>query len=154
HVVSPPPRPLHQRAVLALYHRLLPFVTDRPDVELFPLPGDLQLGPDDVVEPDLFLVPVGPGPRLQRWQDAPTPILVTEVISPSTAAHDRGTKRRIYMAAAVEQYWIVDLDARIIERWRHGDRRPEICDAELAFTFTNGITGAIDLPEYFTDVWR
>ncbi|MGH7583405.1 MAG: Uma2 family endonuclease [Gemmatimonadales bacterium] len=154
HIVSPTPRWIHQRAVQELYDRLRAVVVGRPDVELLGLPGDLQLGPADVVEPDLFMVPSRPGPRPQSWRDAPTPILVAEVLSPSTASWDRGYKRGLYLEAGVEQYWIVDLDARVVERWRHGDTRPEICDAELRFAFANGVAGSIDLPEYFAEVWR
>ncbi|MGH7583408.1 MAG: Uma2 family endonuclease [Gemmatimonadales bacterium] len=154
HIVSPTPRVIHQRAVFALSRRLWTVVERRPDVELFGVPGDLRLGPADVVEPDLFLVPSGPGPRPQDWRDVPTPILVAEVLSPSTASWDRGYKRGLYLEAGVEEYWIVDLDARVVERWRHGDTRPEICDAELRFTFANGVAGSIGLPEYFAEVWR
>ncbi|MGH7583406.1 MAG: Uma2 family endonuclease [Gemmatimonadales bacterium] len=154
HIVSATPRLLHQRAVFELSHRLRAIVAGRRDVELFGVPGDLRLGPADVVEPDLFMLPSAPGPRPQSWRDVPTPILVAEVLSPSTASWDRGYKRRLYLEGGVEEYWIVDLDARIVERWRHGDVRPEICDAELRFTFVNGVAGSIDLPEYFAEVWR
>ena len=61
-------------------------------------------------------------------QDA---LLVAEVLSPTTARHDRLTKRRIYMEEGVGEYWIVDADARTIERWRPGQDRPEMIDGVL-----------------------
>lgn len=76
------------------------------------------------------------------------------MLSPSTAARDRGKKRRLYLASGVEEYWIVDLDARVIERWRQGDMRPEIVDGKFAFALNVGVAGAIDLPELFADVLR
>jgi Uma2 family endonuclease len=154
HVVSPTPRVPHQRAVRELYRLLEPAVQGRGDVELFGLPGDLRLSARTVVEPDLFLLPSVPGLRLQDWAAAPTPILVVEVLSASTAARDRGQKRRLYLESAVEEYWIVDLDARVIERWREGDERPEIVDGVLRFALDVGVAGSIDLARYFEEVLR
>ena len=154
HVVSPTPRVAHQRAVRELFRLLEPVVEGRTDVELFGVPGDLRLNARTVVEPDLFLLPSVPGLRLQDWADAPIPLLVVEVLSPSTAARDRGQKRRLYLESGVEEYWIVDLDARIIERWRQGDSRPEIVDGTLRFALDNGVTGSIDLAAYFGEALR
>ena len=49
-----------------------------------------------------------------------------ELIDPSTARTDRIRKREDYQRAGVPEYWIVDNDAQVIERWRPGDTRPEI----------------------------
>ncbi|MBX3274204.1 MAG: Uma2 family endonuclease [Sandaracinaceae bacterium] len=38
-----------------------------------------------------------------------------EIVSPSNAAHDRVTKRRLYAAHGVARYWIVDPVARTVE---------------------------------------
>ncbi|HEY4320373.1 MAG TPA: Uma2 family endonuclease [Gemmatimonadales bacterium] len=154
HVVSPTPRLAHQRAVRELYRVLEPLVRNRDDVELFCVPGDLRLNARTVVEPDLFLLPSLPGPRVQDWAAAPIPLLVVEVLSPSTAARDRGQKRRLYLDAGVEEYWIVDLDARVIERWRGGESRPEILEVALQFALDVGVTGSINLAEFFGEVLR
>ncbi len=71
------------------------------------------------------------------------------VLSPSTAARDRGIKRRLYLEAGVEEYWIVDVDARMVERWRAGDVRPEIIDKELGWELSVGVGGTIDLVVMF-----
>jgi Uma2 family endonuclease len=39
-----------------------------------------------------------------------TPLVVIEVLSPSTRYYDQGTKRLRYAAAGVPNYWIVDPD--------------------------------------------
>ena len=31
------------------------------------------------------------------------------------------------------EYWIVDVDARVLERWRPEDARPEVLDSELVW---------------------
>lgn len=40
-----------------------------------------------------------------------TPVLVVEVLSPSTRHVDQGTKRLAFEAAGVPSYWVVDPDA-------------------------------------------
>ncbi len=149
YVVTPTPRPDHQRVVFAIARLLEDAVAGREDVEVFGVPGDIVLRPDTVVEPDVFLLPRGPGGRFVSWRDAPVPLLAVEVLSPSTAARDRGIKRRLYLEAGVEEYWIVDVDARVVERWRAGDERPEIVDNELAWKLSVGVSGTIDLPALF-----
>ena len=80
------------------------------------------------------------------------PVLGIEVLSPPTASRDRGSKRRIYQRAGVAQYWIVDLEARLVERWRPHDERPEICDTALSWTQPEGPSVIIDLPALFAKV--
>lgn len=43
------------------------------------------------------------------------PDWICEVFSPSTAAHDRVVKQRLYAAQGVRHYWLVDVDARTLE---------------------------------------
>ncbi len=49
------------------------------------------------------------------------PDLVVEVISPNSARYDRVTKLRYYSQLAVSEYWIVDPQARTVERLVLGD---------------------------------
>lgn len=39
----------------------------------------------------------------------------------------------IYQSEGVPEYWIIDGDARLIERWRPLDERPEILSGELVW---------------------
>ncbi len=80
-------------------------------------------------------------------------MLAVEVLSPSTARADRSVKRRLYQRARVPEYWIVDLEARLVERWRPADERPEVLTDTLSWVPAAG-TGSltIDLPEFFTKV--
>lgn len=130
-IVTPTPRVRHQEGVMEL--------------------GDLEIEPGQVNQPDLFVFP--PGPRFSRWEDAPRPLLVVEVASPSTARYDRGLKRRFYQRAGVAEYWIVDLDARLVERWQPHDTRPEVLVDRL--TWRPGPAGeslTIDLAAFFARV--
>ncbi len=88
-----------------------------------------ELSTGDTVAPDASWV------SPDRWAAASptpgsflpmTPELAIEVLSPSTAARDRGEKRGIYEAAGVEEYWIVDLERRTISvHVREGERFAE-----------------------------
>ncbi|MEM1345342.1 MAG: Uma2 family endonuclease, partial [Pseudomonadota bacterium] len=46
-----------------------------------------------------------------------TPDSICEVLSPSTARHDRGIKFDHYARLGVGYYWIVDLARQRIETW-------------------------------------
>ena len=54
----------------------------------------------------------------------PVPTWIAEILSPSTADRDRGVKFRDYAANGVEEYLIVDPDARLIEQYVSHDRQP------------------------------
>jgi hypothetical protein len=54
----------------------------------------------------------------------------------------------------IAEYWIVDLDARIVERWRPDDSRPEILSGQLIWQPSSDLAPlSIDLPEYFARVF-
>jgi Uma2 family endonuclease len=152
YVVSPNPTLRHQWAVMEMYHRLAPALGGHPELLLFPLPGDIVLGPRTVVVPDLFVFPKPPS-RHVHWREVALPLLAVEVLSPGTAARDRGIKRRLYQQAGVPEYWIVDLDARLVERWRPGDERPEILSETLVWQVSESATPfELDLPAFFAEV--
>ena len=56
----------------------------------------------------------------------PAPDFVVEVLSPSTAAIDRGIKFTDYAAHGVGEYWIIDPDAQTIEQYVLNDRAYEL----------------------------
>lgn len=153
HVVTPAPRPLHQIALGLVWAHFLEASRSRNDVQVFTSPADVVLGARTLVQPDLFVVRRTPGKRPEHWAEVGTPLLAVEILSPTTAPRDRGAKRRIYQQAKVQQYWIVDLDARLIERWRPEDTRPEVVDDVLEWTLPGGASGRLDVRRFFLDVW-
>ena len=113
----------------------------------------LRLEPTAVVEPDLFVLRA-PVTAKTRLDDPACAVLIAEVLSPSTAKRDRGLKRMFYQRVGVPAYWIVDLDARLIERWTPADERPEILRERLPWT--DPVSGAdllLDVDRFFADVW-
>jgi Uma2 family endonuclease len=152
-LVTPAPGGLHQVSITALIDRLLPFAKEHRLGWLLTSPADLRLGGDQLSQPDLFVMPYLPADR-EDWSGFPDPILVIEVLSPSTARFDRIVKRRRFQRAGIPEYWVVDLDTRAVERWRPADERPEILDDRLVWLPEGAAEPLeIDLPRYFTEVW-
>jgi Uma2 family endonuclease len=147
-VTSSPLGP-HQTAVRELVIELGIYLRQSPVAEVLDSPFDVELEPETIVQPDVFVVPPDEGKRLETEMPARRLLLAVEVISPTSALGDRGPKRELYQRH-VPEYWIVDLDAAIVERWRPGDERPEILrdriewqPAEASFSFV------LELPAYF-----
>ena len=130
-LVSPSPQPRHQRAVRLLARLLEDYVQRTGIGELFESPADLELEPGTLVQPDLFVVPGGGEPLTTSWRAVRSLLLAVEVLSPGSARADRLIKRRLYQRVGVPEYWLVDLDARVLERWRPADERPELLDQRL-----------------------
>ena len=149
-LVTPSPTWPHQRAVLLLAKALEEYVESHPVGVVCVSPSDVELEPQTIVQPDVFVVPAGEADRLRRGSlPVREVLLAVEVLSPSSGRHDRVTKRQLY-SRHVEEYWIVDLDARIIERWRRGAERPEVIVSTLEWQpAASAVAFRLDLPRYF-----
>jgi hypothetical protein len=54
----------------------------------------------------------------------------------------------------VGEYWIVDTDARVMERWRPGDERPEIVTEQLEWKPAGAAEAfVLELSDFFARVW-
>jgi Uma2 family endonuclease len=153
-LVTPSPRVVHQLAVWALYDRVAPYVRQHRLGLTGLAPSDLDLESDQLVQPDLFVVPLRDGRVPLDWPHFGIPLLIAEVLSPTTALNDRTRKRRRYQASGVREYWIVDVDARVIERWRPDDQRPEILTERIEWQPDASIGAlSIELVDYFREAW-
>lgn len=149
HVVTPAPSYRHQNLLTQLLVHLAGAVRDHEGWKVLPSPADIVLGPKTLVQPDLFVVRLEPETVPTSWRDVGVPVIAIEILSPSTAARDRVVKRHIYGEAGVSEYWIVDIDGRVIERWRPDDDRPEVCDSVLEWALAEGPSGSLDLAALF-----
>jgi Uma2 family endonuclease len=151
--VTPAPSLIHQRAILRIAYLLGPYLEEQRLGEVIISPADVMFGPRTMVEPDLFVIPLAPGRLPRAWEEVGRLLLTVEVLSPSTLRTDRGDKRGLYQRKNVPEYWIIDVDARQVERWRPNDASPETVTEALAWQpdrFTEPLV--IDLPEYFRRV--
>ncbi len=131
--VTPAPSLRHQEVVGALNPLLRAYVRAHGLGWALTSPADIVFSPRRLVQPDLFVVPPQAGGKPRAWAEVKSLLLAVEVLSPSTAHADRHRKRVIYQSERVPEYWIVDADALLVERWRPGDERPEIILDELTW---------------------
>jgi Uma2 family endonuclease len=108
--VTPAPSPLHQRVSKRLQRQLEDYFEARGLGEVFDAPIDMILGRHDVAQPDILVV-TNPGQISGRGIEG-TPLLVVEVLSPSTRRHDREVKMRRYGELGIPHYWIVDPEGK------------------------------------------
>lgn len=121
--MTPAPTPDHQTSLFNLTRLVGNHVVAHALGRVLAAPIDVVLSRHDIVQPDLLFVSrkrvsiIGP----KNVREAPD--LVVEVLSPSTASLDRGSKLKLYDRAGVREYWIVDLGARTVEVHEFGRTR-------------------------------
>jgi Uma2 family endonuclease len=153
HLVTPAPSWTHQRAVRELVRRLLPYLEEHGVGELLFAPGDIEFDEYNMVEPDLFVLPRGDVTIPRAWEDVRELLLVVEVLSPSTARTDHVRKRRLYERHRVPEYWILDVDRRVVERWRAGEEVGTVFTERLTWQSDPNVPALpIELGDYFRDV--
>jgi Uma2 family endonuclease len=152
-LVSPAPRHAHQRALRLLFELLAPYVHGHRLGEVLWSPADIEFSKQDLVQPDLFVIPAPLADQVKDWSDVTALLLVVEILSTSTAFGDRNRKRPAYQKQRIPEYWIVDLDARLVERWKPDDTQPEVLLESLEWLPHPDVAPLrIDLHRYFAQV--
>jgi Uma2 family endonuclease len=113
--VREPPSPsrLHQEIVVEICRQITTSLKGKR-ARAYVAPSDVRLPKgsdaddqiDTVVQPDIFIVC-----DLQKLDDrgvCGAPDWIAEVLSPSTASHDRVTKLAAYQRAGVPEIWLID----------------------------------------------
>jgi Uma2 family endonuclease len=113
--ITPAPNLDHQTAVVNLSGILRHHVVAKKLGRVFVAPTDVLLSDHDIVEPDVLFVSEKRLSILTEKNIQGAPDLVIEVLSPSTAAQDRGPKLALYQRSGVLEYWIVDPAAKTVE---------------------------------------
>ena len=113
--VTPMPSFDHQYVVSQLFAALRAYCEEHR-VGRVVTPGAVVFGGSEL-QPDIDVLPYGPYPRGQKWENLPAPLLVAEVRSDSTYRHDIGRKREAYQRVRIPDYWVVDPEARRALVW-------------------------------------
>ncbi len=123
--VSPSPGLEHQRILWKLVVLVDGYVNDHPSWYGVLAPFDVVFSAYNVTQPDLFIARHEPEKPVKSVV-ARALVLAIEVVSPSSVRYDRIPKRNLYQRFKIPEYWIVDPDRRIVERWKPEDIGPEI----------------------------
>jgi len=131
-LVTPLPTWGHQGVAVRLTWLLHNWCRTHPDWSIR-APGGVYISQTTWLEPD---VGVYRAPDLAdlSWKALPPPVLVVEVLSPSTKSRDRFRKRPAYLHHGVGELWTVDAQARTIERWTSASEFPDLCHDAFSWT--------------------
>lgn len=110
--VTPAPTEEHETIASRLSRILDPYV-EAQGLGLVYRPRAVVQRRKSEVEPDLMVR----AERIRRkgsWRGAPVPILVVEIVSPTTRRRDHIKKRKYYEDIGVAEYWIIDASERCV----------------------------------------
>lgn len=148
YAMSPAPVPTHQRVcvVLSILFELA-LKKSCKKCKLY-LPLDWKITEDTVVQPDLLIV----CDKIEKkFLDFP-PVLVVEILSPSTSSKDRNEKMEIYQWQKVKYYLIVDPQFKKTEIYHMvNDKYEPIAITPEHFTFQ--LSEDCNIEVNFSDMW-
>ena len=113
-VVVPAPKEAHQRVSLRLTVLIAQSVMRAGIGHVYAAPFDVVLTENDVVQPDLLFISNERAHIITAENVQGAPDLVVEILSPSTADRDLFIKRSLYAKHGVQEYWLVDTDAKTV----------------------------------------
>ncbi len=112
-IMHSPVRAEHQDLVRFLTVVLHMYVLRRwPGARVLTGPAAVQILPDVVREPDVFVLAPEDAAKAHGVPIQARPVLVVEVVSPSTRTLDTVEKTHDYALAGVPEYWVVDRERR------------------------------------------
>lgn len=150
YAMSPAPVPQHQNVNGNLYSLFKEGIktSDCKKCKVY-LPLDWKIKEDTIVQPDLLIV----CDRIEKkFLDFP-PVLVVEILSPSTASKDRGEKMELYQSQKVKYYLIVDPQFKKLEIYEYINIQyePVSVNPEMyLFTLHDNCTADVNL----LDIWE
>ncbi|HUW63695.1 MAG TPA: Uma2 family endonuclease [Spirochaetia bacterium] len=119
-LMVPSPTRKHQKISSRLNTQFENYLTQNPIGEVL-WDFDVHFN-DKVARPDVLFVSKERMAIIGELNVQGAPDLVVEVLSLSTAAHDRKTKSQLYYENGVKEYWIVDPDGAVVEVFVPGEK--------------------------------
>lgn len=147
--VTPAPAFAHERLQLVLHRILARHVEEAGIGEVYGSHAAIrsdqsELQPDLSVRRMLTTMP-------NAWSEVPLPILVVEIVSPTTRRRDHEHKRDFYLRIGIPEYWIVDGTQRTI-RVVKSNSADVVPNDELTWHPVNTTTPLrIDVGKFFHD---
>ena len=140
HVVTPSPGTAHQLILWNIGSILAPYLRATPVGTALAAPFDIKFSMLTVLVPDLVYFTADRFARVVNEKHATAaPDLVVEILSPGTRRRDKGRKRAVYDREGVQEYWIVDPDARSITALRRPRAGAGLTDVITAAAAGGGV---------------
>lgn len=111
----PSPRLDHQILVTEIFRAL--YQTCHQSGLVVVAPMDVNLDPSNTVQPDVIFISEQTQHIIRDRQIFGAPDLLVEILSPSSGAHDKIRKKRLYERFGVKEYWIVAPAYRTIDQY-------------------------------------
>lgn len=152
--VTPGPGEFHQDIVGELYVRLREYLSGHAIGKAMIAPADVRRGDRtrNRVQPDVFVVRRVEGVRPSYPYELHDLLLAVEVVSPSNPILDYQVKRNLYLREGVNEYWVINPDARNVSRWNGRDDPGEVLSRAVSWHPAGMPTAfTLDLQQFFTD---
>lgn len=150
--VTPAPRLIHQLVAGYMYRVLAEYLSGSSVGRAIGTPSDVRRGdrPRNRVQPDVFAVRLTDGSLPLYPFELRDLLLAVEVPSPSDPAYDYHTKRALYLREGVEEYWVLNAEARNLSRWRGATDPGEVLSERVTW-HPAGMTAplVVELPAFF-----
>lgn len=118
HFMTPSPQSRHQIVSRNLERILANYAEKNNMGQIFYAPMDVLLSDTTIVQPDIFFILKDREYIIKKNFIEGPPDLIVGISSPGNKKIDRHTKMKEYALFNVQEYWIIDYDARILEQYR------------------------------------
>jgi len=148
YAMSPMPSTAHQKIANEISYLFLHEIKKNSSYKCRVFqPIDLKVNNNTILNPDISIICE---PTEKQFVDFP-PILISELLSPSTALKDKNTKFDIYESFGVKYYLIVDPIMEFFELFKLNSKgKYELCEANYTdFDFGEDCIVSVDLTKMF-----
>ncbi len=136
----------HQRIAVFLGTVLHLFAEAKKSGVIYTAPFQMKL-PTSGREPDLLYVAAEHVSRIQKTHLNGPADLAVEIISPESAARDRGEKFYEYARGGVPEYWLIDYETEWAEFYHLDGRRYRLAMEGREGTYTSAV-----LPDFWLNI--
>jgi Uma2 family endonuclease len=130
--MSPLPIPQHQESTADIIYEFKDALKKSCKACKVFAPLDYKVSNDITLQPDVLIVC---GKINKPYLDFP-PVLVVEILSPSTALRDRNTKYLIYEQQRIKYYLLVDIEKKLIDIYQLIDNKYQLQQYKNGFEFS------------------
>jgi Uma2 family endonuclease len=111
-IMSPAPNDPHQQIIIDLSSEINFFVKKQKFGKTRVAPSDVYFNLENVFQPDIYFVSNSNAGCFERDGFHGVPDFVIEILSPGNKKYDEVEKFKIYEAAGVKEYWLVEPDTK------------------------------------------